>query len=200
MDLKGYNIILSSGSPRRKELLLQSGIPFRIRLLEVEESFPDQMPVDEIAQYIAEKKATAHAGTLEKNDIILTADTVVSFQNKIFGKPKNEAEALEMILKLSGNHHDVYTGVCFYCINGMDSFTCKSVVKFSAISKSEAKYYIDNFNPMDKAGSYGIQDWLGTVKVEWINGSYTNIFGLPLAQTLTRLNLFLENKQTPLTS
>ncbi len=193
MHLKGYKLILASGSPRRQNMLKTAGLDFEIRKKEIDESYPEDLHIDEIAEYLAVKKSKAQIEMMNKNDLLLTADTIVAFKGEEYGKPESKAHCIEMLRKFSGTHHDVYTGVCFRTNKDQDSFTVKSTVKFANISEEEAAWYFDQYDPSDKAGSYGIQDWIGVCKVEWINGSYTNILGLPLAQTLKRLELFLEN-------
>jgi septum formation protein len=192
MDLKEYNLVLASQSPRRSELLKALDIDFSIRVIETDESFPASLPSAEVAEYIANKKAEAHLKSISNNELIITADTVVVHNEVIYGKPKTKDEAIETLQILSDDIHLVYTGVCMMTHNNIKSFTCKSEVKFSTISNSEAHFYYDKYRPDDKAGSYGIQDWMGMAKVEWIKGSYNNIVGLPTAQLYIELSEFLK--------
>jgi len=183
-------IILSSGSPRRQELLREAGINYDLRIIETDESFPDDISINKVAEFIAISKAEAHSNTISRNEIILTADTVVAMDNKIYGKPKSKTDAIKMLLTFSDNTHQVFTGVCLKSSEKLISFTCKSNVTFAPISESEAEYYFNLDNPMDKAGSYGIQDWIGRTKVLDINGSYTNIMGLPVPQVIKKISEF----------
>lgn len=189
-----YKLILASGSPRRKFLLETAGIEFEIRKREIDESYPSELEIDEIAEFLAVKKSNAQEHLIGENELLLTADTIVAFDGREYGKPVSREDSIEMLHLLGGQTHEVFSGVCLCDSENRDSFTCRSVVKFADISKEEAAWYFDNYKPDDKAGSYGIQDWVGFCKVEWINGSYTNILGLPLAQTLKRIGLFFENK------
>jgi len=180
---KSYKLILGSNSPRRSELLTKAGFDYEKRVIETDESYPPKLALDQIAEYIAIAKAEAHKGSLEDDELLLTADTIVVCDGKVYGKPKSEKEAIETILLLQNKVHLVYSGVCLMNKEGVKSFTELSEVKFGIISDEEAKKYVADFKPLDKAGSYGIQDWIGFARIEWIKGSYTNILGLPLAQT-----------------
>lgn len=182
MDLAPYKLILASQSPRRSQLLESAGFDFTIKAIDVDESFPGNLPVAEVAEYIARKKAAVHKSSIDNETLVLTADTVVAFNNTIYGKPENKEHAVDILLTLSDTTHQVYTGFCIQSQNHMISETVKSDVKFGTISRTDALYYIENYDAMDKAGAYGIQDWIGDVKVEWIHGSYTNIVGLPVVQ------------------
>ncbi len=170
-------IILASKSPRRQELLHLMGLDFSVELKDVDESFPDTLSAPEIAVYIAEKKAKAFIG--DANHIVITADTIVAINGEILGKPKDHAEAQEMLAKLSGNSHEVYTGVSINYKGNITSFYDKTTVFCRELNNKEINYYIDNYQPFDKAGSYGIQDWFGLTVVQRIEGSYTNVMGLP---------------------
>ena len=181
------NILLSSGSPRRQELLKEAGIKYELRVIETDESFPETLQCEKVAEYIAIKKAEAHQNSILSTEVVITADTVVAMNNVIYGKPKSKQDAIEMLLRFSNKVHQVYTGVCLYSTTKKYSFTSKSDVEFAAISKEDAEYYFDLDNPMDKAGAYGIQDWIGRTKVKSINGSYTNIMGLPVPQVISAL-------------
>lgn len=181
-------LILASKSPRRQELLKLMGLNFSVELKEVEETYPDTLPAAEIAVHIAEKKAAAF--NTKPNHIIITADTIVAVNGEILGKPQSHSEAQEMLGKLSGKKHEVYTGVSINYQGKITSFYDKTEVYCRVISEEEINYYIQNYHPFDKAGSYGIQDWFGLAAVERINGSYTNVMGLPtekLYQYLSRI-------------
>lgn len=194
MELKNYKLILASGSPRRKDMFEKAGLDFELRKNDVEEIYPEDLALQDIAEYLANLKADALRNKLADNEILITADTIVAFQGKEYGKPKDRSDSIRMLELLSDKTHEVYTGVCICDKQNKMSFSCRSVVKFAEISKEEAAWYFDNYDPSDKAGSYGIQDWVGITKVESIEGSYTNILGLPVAQTLSALKSFLENK------
>ncbi len=190
MILGPYKLVLSSNSPRRAELLQKSNIPFTKRVVEIDESFPDDLAIDTVAEYIANNKALAHQGIAEANEVILTADTVVAYDDRIYGKPKDKKDAVNTLLTLSDQTHYVYTGVCIFSSDKKESFTVKSEVKLSELTEEEAIFYFEKDKPLDKAGSYGIQDWIGQTKIEWIKGSYTNILGLPMSQTYEALGRF----------
>ncbi len=177
--MKTMKIILSSNSPRRKELLAGLGVDFEVRVLkDVDERYPDDIPLHEVPLYIAAEKASAY--TVAKDELVLTADTVVIVDDEILGKPQNRAEAYKMLRKLSGKTHQVVTGVCLTAINDRRSFTVTTDVEFKVLSDDEIYYYIDKYRPFDKAGAYGIQEWIGYVGVRSLKGSYYNVMGLPV--------------------
>ncbi len=172
-------IILSSNSPRRKELLVGLGVDFEVRVLKgVDERYPDDIPLNEVPLYIAIEKASAY--TVAKDELVVTADTVVIVDNEILGKPKDRAEAYGMLRKISGKTHQVVTGVCLTTIDDQRSFTVTTDVEFKELSDNEIYYYIDKYRPFDKAGAYGIQEWIGYVGVLSLKGSYYNVMGLPV--------------------
>jgi len=171
-------IILASKSPRRQELMKLLGLDFRIVLKEVEESYPESLSPAEVALYIAEKKAKAFDEEIS-NEIVITADTLVCVEGQILGKPENEAHAFEILSQLSGRKHEVMTGVCLLKNHQLHSFVETSEVYFKNLTAEQINYYISTGQPMDKAGAYGIQEWIGLVGIERINGSYTNVVGLP---------------------
>lgn len=175
-------IILGSSSPRRKELLAAMGFEFRTMSPDIDESFSDEMPVEEVAAFLAESKANALVNSLEKEDLLICSDTVVVLNNKILGKPSDRENAIEILSQLSGNTHAVITGVALKSISKTNVFSVKTEVKFTKLSLSQIEFYIDNYHPFDKAGSYGIQDWIGLIGVEKIEGSYTNVMGLPTCE------------------
>ena len=171
-------ILLGSNSPRRKELLQNLGFDFEVVSINCDEIFPNNLEVKNIASYLSELKANAYRN-LEKNEILLTADTVVTFEGKVLGKPKNREEAIEMLSHLSGKTHQVYTGISFKNTEKIITKTDVADVEFSKITDEEIAFYIKNYQPFDKAGSYGIQEWLGMAKISRINGSFYTIMGLP---------------------
>ncbi len=182
-------IILASKSPRRQELLKQMDLDFRIVLKEVDESYPDNLTPEEIAVYIAQKKAKAF-DEMVGDEVVLTADTIVSIDGHILGKPETEEHAIEMLKMLSGKTHQVITGVCLFYKHEYHSFYDVSDVTFRVLSNDEISTYVTKYKPMDKAGSYGIQEWVGIAGIVKINGSYTNVVGLPtekLYQALIKL-------------
>lgn len=170
-------IILASKSPRRQELLNLMGLDFTVELKEVDESYPDGLSPAKIAVYISEQKAKAFGAV--PGQIVITADTIVAINGEILGKPKDREQAQEMLGKLSGSTHEVYTGVSIISEKGLQSFYDLTKVRCRTTTTEEIDFYIDNYQPFDKAGSYGIQDWYGVAVVERIEGSYTNVMGLP---------------------
>lgn len=190
-NLNSYNIVLASNSPRRKELLERLGIKFKIRtLLGVDESFPKELQGAEVAKYISKKKADAYKETMGENDLIITADTIVCIDNQILGKPKNAAAAVSMLSRLSGRTHEVITGVTVLSQSKCENFAVTSQVKFATLTEEEINYYINNFLPFDKAGAYGIQEWIGLIAVEELHGSFFNVMGLPVQRLYTALKSF----------
>lgn len=179
-------IVLASSSPRRQYLLKEAGFTFRIEKPDVEESFPSNLPLDQVAKYLAEKKAEYFRLSM-KDEIIVTADTVVIHRNKILNKPSDRAEAIDMLSALSGETHTVMTGVCILSQEREESFDDTTYVRFQSLEASEIAYYVDQFNPYDKAGAYGAQDWIGMVAIEHINGSYFNVMGLPIHKVYQHL-------------
>lgn len=174
-------IVLASKSPRRAQLLKDAGFNFRIQQMDVNEDFSNEMPVAEVAAYLADKKASAaDLDILNENEILLTADSVVVINNQILNKPVNRKEAFEMLQQLSNRTHIVYTGVCLLNKEKKIVFSNQTNVTFGTLSDHEIHYYIDQFNPMDKAGSYGIQEWIGYCKIRKIDGEYANVMGLPV--------------------
>lgn len=180
-------IILASKSPRRKFLLEQGGFQVEVKAFDVEENYPPEMDVEKVPQFLAELKIEPALQILQGNDIVLTADTVVILDGEILGKPKDKAAATSYIQRMSNRSHAVITGVCIQDKVTKQSFSVKSTVLFSAFSDAEIEYYIDNYNPYDKAGAYGIQDWIGWTKIKSIEGSYSNIMGLPMHEVYDAL-------------
>jgi len=182
-------IILASKSPRRQELLRLMDMDFRIVLKEVDESYPDGLKPEEIAVYIAEKKALAFDEET-RDEIVLTADTIVEVNGRILGKPETPEHAVEMLKMLSGNVHRVITGVCLMYRGKINKFYDVSEVFFRKLTDQEIAAYVDRYQPMDKAGAYGIQEWMGLIGIERINGSYTNVVGLPTEKVYQQLLKF----------
>ncbi len=186
-----YYIILASNSPRRRELLAGLGLPFEVRVLEgIDESYPASLPVPDVAKYISEKKADAYRAILKPKHLIITADTVVIVDDKILGKPKDEAEAVLMLHEISGRTHQVTTGVCLLTTAFKHSFSVTTDVTFKTLSDEEILYYVHNYKPFDKAGAYGIQEWIGYIGVTQIVGSYYNVMGLPVQRIYNELIKF----------
>ena len=182
-----YNIILGSGSSRRKELLGMTGINFSVMSIPVDESFPDSLQGEEISEYIVKNKSDAFNKLIKENEIIITADTLVWFENKCLGKPKDKKEAKYMLKLFAGKSHDVITSVGFLTLSNFKVLTESTTVIYKSLTDSEIEYYVENVNPIDKAGSYGIQDWIGMIGVEHVNGSYTSVLGLPVPQTTDQI-------------
>lgn len=173
-------VILGSASPRRKELLTKLGVKFDQQVFEIDETYPLDLSPYDVPEYLAKLKSHSFSNFIDENAVVITSDTVVVESNKILGKPTDESDALQMILKLSNKAHDVVTGVCLLFHNKRISFSNISKVYFEPISEQEAKFYIDTFSPLDKAGAYGIQEWIGQSRIRKIDGCYYNIMGLPL--------------------
>ncbi len=182
-----YNIILGSGSSRRKELLGMTGINFSVMSIPVDESFPDSLQGTEISEYIVKNKSDAFNRLIKSNEIIITADTLVWFENKYLGKPKDKKEAKYMLKLFAGKPHNVITSVGFLTMSNFKILTESTTVIYKSLTDNEIDYYVENVNPIDKAGSYGIQDWIGMIGVEHVNGSYTSVLGLPVPQTTNQI-------------
>ena len=190
-NLKKYNVVLASNSPRRKELLQRLGIPFKVRtLFGIDESYPDTLRGEDIVRYISRNKAKAYRSSMAPNELLITADTIVCLGGEVMGKPRNAENAKEMLRRLSGNVHQVITGVTIVAGEPMDNFAVTSHVKFAPLTDDEINFYVDNYLPFDKAGAYGIQEWIGLVAVEEIRGSYFNVVGLPVQRLYQRLKDF----------
>lgn len=185
--LKNYKIILASGSPRRQQFFKDLNLDFEIRLKDIDEIYPLNLKAEEITNYLAELKANAFAGELKKNEILVTSDTIVWFKNKALGKPKNFENAVLMLQSLSNNTHEVITSVCFKTFTNQITFYDVTKVTFGELSDDSICYYLENFQPYDKAGAYGIQDWIGFIGVSKIEGSYTNVMGMPTEKVYQHL-------------
>lgn len=179
-NLKGYNIVLASKSPRRQELLKGIGVDFSVLTKEIDENYPARLPLVDVAPFLSLKKAKAFEDAeLPDNYMIITADTVVIVENEILGKPKDRDDAVRMMKLLSGKVHKVVTGVTVHTKEKTKTFSVISKVTFEALDNQEIGYYIDNFKPYDKAGAYGVQEWIGYIGVSNVEGSYYNVMGLP---------------------
>ena len=187
-NLEKYKVILASGSPRRRELMAGLGVNYEVRILpDVDESYPDTLQGEEIPLYIAKEKADAYIPMMQPDELIITADTIVWLDGKVLGKPRDREDALQMLRTMSGRTHKVFTGVCITTTDWQRSFTAQTEVRFATLSEDEIIYYVDNYKPMDKAGAYGVQEWIGFIGVENISGSYYNIMGLPVQKLYREL-------------
>lgn len=190
-NLKRYNIVLASNSPRRRDLLAGLGIEFEVRVLPgIDESYPDSLPAHEIPLYIAAEKAEANRKEMRQGDLVITADTVVVCDGKALGKPADAAEARAMLELLSGKTHQVVTGVCLMSPERQRTFAVTTDVTFKELTADETEYYIQTYRPYDKAGAYGIQEWIGYIGVTGISGSFFNVMGLPVQRVYSELLLF----------
>ena len=188
-----YEIILASESPRRKYFMNQIGFPFTIKTFDVEESFPKNLKGKEIADYIVAKKSAPFKEIIHPKQIVITADTIVWCENEYLGKPKDETDVKNMLQKLSGKSHEVITAVGFLFDGQFDIINEVTEVHFNPLSEIEIDQYVSQHNPLDKAGAYGIQDWIGEIGISKINGSYTNVVGLPLAQVYQKIKSIIQN-------
>jgi septum formation protein len=188
---KNYNFILGSNSPRRKEILKEIGLDFSVYPSNIDENFNKEIELEDIPVFLAEKKANALKKKLKENDILITADTIVIYKNELLSKPENTCQAKEMLEKLSGKSHKVITGVCLSNKNNKSIFSCETIVTFNDLNKFEIEFYVNKYKPFDKAGSYGIQEWIGLIGVKKIEGSYTNVVGLPASMVYTELKKFI---------
>lgn len=191
MRITTYKVILASASPRRQELLSGIDLGYELRTLpDVDESFPDDLPHDEVAEYLARKKAAVYLDALKENELLITADTVVLLNGLILGKPADREDARRMLRMLSGARHRVITGVCLSSLNKSVAFSDTAWVTFGDLGDDELDYYLDLYSPMDKAGAYGVQEWIGYVGVEKIEGSYFNVMGFPIYKVYRELKRF----------
>ena len=191
MEKMDKKIILASNSPRRRELLAGLDLDFEVKVIKgIDESYPETLAPDKVAQYIAAKKADAYVPAIHEDDLVITADTVVIVDNDILGKPHDESEAKAMLRRISGRSHQVVTGVCLVTKDKRREFSVSTDVTFRSLSESEIDYYVSHYRPFDKAGAYGIQEWIGYVGVTSLNGSYFNVMGLPVQRIYSELQLF----------
>ena len=187
-NLRKYRIILASNSPRRKELLGGLGIDYEVKVLPgIDESYPDSLKGEEIPVYIASEKAAAYRAVMQEDDLIITADTIVYLDGEVLGKPRDAADAARMLRLLSGKTHQVITGVCITTQAFQKSFAAVTEVTFDTLSEEEIDYYVSKYAPTDKAGSYGIQEWIGFIGVTGMKGSYFNVMGLPVQRLYREL-------------
>ncbi|MGO4771405.1 Maf-like protein [Flavobacterium sp. W22_SRS_FK3] len=187
--LKKHTLILASGSPRRQQFFKDLDLDFEIRLKDIEEIYPPELKAVEITDFLALLKANAFEGELKENEILVTSDTIVWHRNKALGKPKNAEEAFEMLKSMSGTTHEVITSVCFKTSSASTLLNDITKVTFNDLSDEAILYYIENYKPYDKAGAYGIQEWFGFMAVAKIEGSYTNVMGLPTAKVYEYLSI-----------
>lgn len=187
-NLKKFNVVLASNSPRRKELMSGLGVDYVVKTLpDVDESYPDTLQGEEIPAYISREKADAYKSVIGADELLITADTIVWLDGEVLGKPKSREEAVGMLRKLSGASHQVITGVCLTTSEWQKSFTATTDVTFASLTEEEILYYVDKYAPMDKAGAYGVQEWIGFIGVESISGSYFNVMGLPIQKLYKEL-------------
>ena len=192
-NLKKYNVILASRSSRRRELLKGLDIAFTLASnYDFDETYPKSMRLLDVPAYLAENKSDKYPKQLNENDILITADTLVVCDGELLGKPKDRADAIRILTKLSDNKHEVLTGVCLRSIDKKRTFVVSTYVYFSRLRKSEIEYYVDNYEPYDKAGAYGVQEWIGYIGVERIEGSYYNVMGLPVQRLYSELREFID--------
>ncbi len=185
--LNKINIILASGSPRRQQFFKEMDLHYTIRLKEIEEIYPEHLQAEEITNFLAELKANAFENELKENDVLVTSDTIVWLNGKALGKPKDYDDAFQMLQQLANQTHEVITSVCLKSIDKTEVFHCVTKVTFANLSDEAIKYYLDNYQPFDKAGSYGIQDWIRLIGISKIEGSYTNVVGLPTEMLFQKL-------------
>lgn len=187
-NLKKFHIILASNSPRRKELMSGLGVNYVVRTLpDIDESYPDTLRGEYIPLFIARGKAEAYRTMIHPDELLITADTIVWLRDKALGKPASKEEAMQMLRDLSGQSHQVITGVCLTTLEWQKSFTSVTEVKFAELTDEEIEYYVEAYLPMDKAGSYGVQEWIGFIGVESISGSFYNVMGLPIQKLYQEL-------------
>ena len=188
-NIKKYHVVLASNSPRRRELLKGLGIDYEVKVLpDIAESYPSDLPTDKIAEYIATEKAEAYKPLMANDELIITADTIVVVDNEVLGKPKDEEEACLMLKKLSNRTHRVITGVCLTTRQWQRKFSVTTKVTFKNLTDEEINHYVSTYRPLDKAGAYGIQEWIGYIGVTGIEGSYFNVVGFPVQRIYSELS------------
>jgi septum formation protein len=190
-SLKKYRIILASRSPRRQQLLRELGLNFEIVIKDYKEIYPEGLCGEEIAWYLAHGKAILFKNEISDNEIVITADTIVWCKGKVLGKPQDSEDAVRMLREISGNTHEVITGVCLYSSSKEKTFSSSTKVTFDSLSEGEISYYVEKFEPYDKAGAYGIQEWIGLMGCSHIEGSYFNVVGLPVQRLYKELKDFI---------
>ena len=190
--MNNWKIILASNSPRRKELLAGIDVDFEVRVLkDIDESYPADLPTRQIAEYISKEKAAAYQQQIAEDELVITADTIVVLGDEVMGKPKDDADACRMLRELSGRTHQVITGVTLTTTKKQHSFSVLTDVTFKQLSDEEITYYVRKYHPTDKAGAYGIQEWIGHIGVTDLQGSYFNVMGLPVQRIYEALKLFV---------
>lgn len=188
-NLEKYDVVLGSNSPRRRELLNDMGVTFRVEAIKgIDETYPASLPVEEIPVYLARVKADGHP--LQANELLITADTIVVLDESVLGKPTGEADAHRMLRALSGRDHRVISGVCVTTADRSESFSDTSIVRFAELTDEEIDYYIQHYRPFDKAGAYGIQEWIGNIGISGISGDFYNVMGLPTRKLYQLLKTF----------
>lgn len=191
-NLAAYRIILGSNSPRRRKLLAGLDLSFDVHVIPgLEENYPDSLQPQEIPVFLSKQKAEAYLSTLEDQVLLITADTIVWNETEVIGKPKDREDAIRMLRSLSGHEHQVVTGVCLTTTKKQETFSVVSSVRFASLTDEEIIYYVDKYKPFDKAGAYGIQEWIGYVGVESISGSFYNVMGLPVQRLYQELKRFV---------
>jgi len=190
-NLKNFKLILASRSPRRQELMKELGLDFEIVIRDYDESYPEGLSGNEIALYVAQKKASVFSNVISENEIVIAADTIVWCNNKVLGKPVDKEDAIRILREISGNTHEVITGVSLLSISKETTFSVSTIVTFEVLSDDEIEFYIDNYKPYDKAGAYGIQEWIGITACSKIEGSYFNVVGLPVQRVYKELQEFI---------
>ena len=188
-SIKNYKLILASASPRRQQLMKDAGLTLEMRLKKIVEDYPKDLPLEKVPEYLSKVKAEAFREELQPDEVLVTADTVVCIHGKILGKPANRAEAIGMLQELSGNRHLVVTGVSVTTKTKQISFSALTNVFFKELSDEEIEYYVDVYKPFDKAGAYGIQEWIGYIGIERIEGSFYNVMGLPVQKLYETLRM-----------
>lgn len=187
-NIQHYKIVLASNSPRRRELLSGLNLEYTVRVLpDIDESYPDTLKGEEIPMYISREKAKAYRNSMAEDELIITADTVVCINEKVLGKPRTQEEAKEMLRELSGKTHQVITGVCLMTCGLQRTFSATTQVTFDVLTEDEIEFYVEKFHPLDKAGAYGVQEWIGFVGVSRLEGSYFNVMGLPVQRLYQEL-------------
>ena len=187
-NIQHYKIVLASNSPRRRELLSGLNLEYTVRVLpDIDESYPDTLKGEEIPMYISREKAKAYRNSMAEDELIITADTVVCINEKVLGKPRTQEEAKEMLRELSGKTHQVITGVCLMTCGLQRTFSATTQVTFDVLTEDEIEFYVEKFRPLDKAGAYGVQEWIGVVGVSRLEGSYFNVMGLPVQRLYQEL-------------
>lgn len=190
-NIQHYKIVLASNSPRRRELLSGLNLEYTVRVLPgIDESYPDTLKGEEIPMYISREKAEAYRNSMAEDELIITADTVVCINEKVLGKPRTQEEAKEMLRELSGKTHQVITGVCLMTCGLQRTFSATTQVTFDVLTEDEIEFYVEKFRPLDKAGAYGVQEWIGFVGVSRLEGSYFNVMGLPVQRLYQELKKF----------